>query len=166
MDSPVGVKEKLKQLSKLRIIKYIPRVRTPLIIMNNERLLESNLYISPKRYEERKGLFQKRIESMISYVKEDEICRSRQLIDYFGQETENDCGICDVCIRNRNNSNIGLRKRSVEAHIVRLLQENGTMGISQIETIAGDEYKLYLQVLREMIDNNAAINEGDKIRLP
>ena len=166
MDSPVGVKEKLKQLSKLRIIKYIPRVRTPLIIMNNERLLESNLYISPKRYEERKGLFQKRIESMISYVKEDEICRSRQLIDYFGQETENDCGICDVCIRNRNNSNIGLRKRSVEAHIVRVLQENGTMGISQIETVAGDEYKLYLQVLREMIDNNAAINEGDKIRLP
>lgn len=166
MDSPVGVKEKLKQLSKLRIIKYIPRVRTPLIIMNNERLLESNLYISPKRYEERKGLFQKRIESMISYVKEDEICRSRQLIDYFGQEAENDCGICDVCIRNRNNSNIGLRKRSMEAHIVRLLQENGTMSISQIETVVSDEYKLYLQVLREMIDNNAAINEGDKIRLP
>jgi len=71
-----------------------------------------------------------------------------------------------VCIRNRNNSNIGLRKRSVEAHIVGMLQENGTMSISQMETVAGDEYRLYLQVLREMIDNNAVINEKDKIRLP
>ncbi|MBR4088421.1 MAG: RecQ family ATP-dependent DNA helicase, partial [Bacteroidales bacterium] len=105
MDSPAGVKEKLKQLSGLKIIKYIPKVRTPLIIMNYERLVESNLYISQKRYRERKDLYQKRIESIISYVKEDSVCRSRMLIEYFGQEVKDDCGICDVCIRNRNNSN-------------------------------------------------------------
>lgn len=166
MDSPAGVREKLIQLSRLHIIKYIPRVRTPLIIMNNERLVESNLYISPKRYQERKGLFQKRIEDMVSYVKGDETCRSRVLIDYFGQEAEGDCGICDVCLRNRNNKNSALRKKSVAAHITGLLQENGEMSIAQIETLAADEYKLYLAVLREMIDNNEAICIKDKIRLP
>ena len=166
MDSLAGVKEKLLQLSRLHIIKYIPRVRTPLIIMNTERLVEANLYLSPKRYEERKNLFKERIESIISYAREDDVCRSRMLIDYFGQEVKGDCGICDVCIRRRNNSNIGLRKRAVEAHITGMLQERGEMTISAIETVAGDEYKLYLQVLREMIDNGAAICICDRIHLP
>ncbi|MBR2438314.1 MAG: RecQ family ATP-dependent DNA helicase [Bacteroidales bacterium] len=163
MDSPAGVKEKLKQLSGLRIIKYIPKVRTPLIIMNYERLVESNLYISQKRYRERKDLYQKRIESIISYVKEDSVCRSRMLIEYFGQEVKDDCGICDVCIRNRNNSNFSSRQLTVRKHILELLGKNGRMKIGQIETIAADEYKFYLQVLREMIDNGEVSANGEYI---
>jgi ATP-dependent DNA helicase RecQ len=164
MDSVMGVKEKLKQLSRLKIIKYIPKVRTPLIIMNTERLVESNLYISQKRYEERKGMFQKRIESIISFVKNGEECRSRQLIEYFGQEATKDCGVCDVCIKQRNNSNSGTRKKEIEKHIFSILEEKGNTTIKEIETAAGDEYKLYLQVLREMIDNSAVAIEGDKIK--
>ena len=164
MDSVMGVKEKLKQLSQLKIIKYIPKVRTPLIIMNTERLVESNLYISQKRYEERKGMFQKRIESIISFVKNDEVCRSRQLIEYFGQEATKDCGVCDVCIKQRNSSNSGARKKEIEKHIFSILEERGNTTIKEIETAAGDEYKLYLQVLREMIDNSAVAIEGDKIK--
>ena len=164
MDSVMGVKEKLKQLSQLKIIKYIPKVRTPLIIMNTERLVESNLYISQKRYEERKGMFQKRIESIISFVKNDDLCRSRQLIEYFGQEATKDCGVCDVCIKQRNNSNSGTRKKEIEKHIFSILEEKGNTTIKEIETAAGDEYKLYLQVLREMIDNSAVAIEGDKIK--
>lgn len=163
MDSPAGVKEKLKQLSGLRIIKYIPKVRTPLIIMNYERLVESNLYISQKRYRERKDLYQKRIESIISYVKEDSVCRSRMLIEYFGQEVKDECGICDVCIRNRNNSNFSSRQLAVRKHILELLGKNGRMKIGQIETIAADEYKFYLQVLREMIDNGEVSANGEYI---
>ncbi len=164
MDSIIGVKDKLKQLSKLKIIKYIPKVRTPLIIMNTERLVESNLYISQKRYDERKGLFQKRIESIISFVKNEDECRSRQLIEYFGQTASKDCGVCDVCIKNRNNRNILLRKECVNAHIHSMLEERKEMLIKDIETIAGDEYKLYLQVLREMIDNYEVLIEGENIK--
>ena len=163
MDSVTGVKEKLIQLSKLRILKYIPKVRTPLIIMHTERLVESNLYISGKRYEERKTLFQKRIESIISYVKEENICRSRMLIDYFGQEVENDCGICDVCIRNRNNSNYSSRQDAVRRHILQMIGNGCKMRISEIETTAGDEYRLYLKVLREMIDSEEVYADGEYI---
>lgn len=167
MDSVVGVKEKLLQLSRMRIIKYIPRVRTPLIIMNTERLVESNLYISSKRYEERKTLFQKRIESMISYAKQGDECRSRVLIDYFGQNANNDCGICDVCLKNRNMGNLKQREKEVSGKIVSLLKENGgEMTISRLETLAGDEYSFYLKVLREMIDNGVVAISGDVFRIP
>ena len=165
MDSIEGVKEKLKQLSRLRIIKYIPRVRTPLIIMNTERLVESNLYISQKRYDERKGLFQKRIESMISYVKETGECRSRMLIDYFGQPAEIDCGICDVCLKNKNLGNSRLRKNEVQQHILKILEaNNGTMKLAALETAAADQYSFYLTVLREMIDDCIVAHNGDEIK--
>ena len=49
LDSEAGVKDKLITLSRMHIIKYIPRVRTPLMIMNYERLVESNFYLSQKR---------------------------------------------------------------------------------------------------------------------
>ena len=165
MDSAIGVKEKLKQLSKLNIIKYIPRVRTPLIIMNTERLVEQNLYISKKRYEERKNLFKERIENMISYVKGEEECRSRTLIEYFGQPTTSDCGICDICLRNRNRAGGNFRRKAVADHIKSLLTEKEKTTIADIETVARDEYQLYISVLREMIDNGEVYSNETSISL-
>lgn len=165
MDSVMGVKEKLKQLSKLRIIKYIPKVRTPLIIMNTERLVESNLYISQKRYEERKGMFQKRIESIISYVKETGECRSRMLIDYFGQPADNDCGICDVCLKNKNLKGGNDRRKEVQQHILDIISNaEGEVELRTIETLAADQSNFYLSVLREMIDDSSVILTGNTIK--
>lgn len=165
MDSVMGVKEKLKQLSKLRIIKYIPKVRTPLIIMNTERLVESNLYISQKRYEERKGMFQKRIESIISYVKETGECRSRMLIDYFGQPADNDCGICDVCLKNKNLKGGNDRRKDVQQHILDIISNaEGEVDLRTIETLAADQSNFYLSVLREMIDDGSVILTGNTIK--
>lgn len=165
MDSAIGVKEKLKQLSKLNIIKYIPKVRTPLIIMNTERLVEQNLYISKKRYEERKNLFKERIENMITYVKGEEECRSRTLIEYFGQPATSDCGICDICLRNRNRAGGNSRRKAVADHIKSLLTEKGKTTIADIETVARDEYQLYISVLREMIDNGEVYSNETSISL-
>lgn len=165
MDSVMGVKEKLKQLSKLRIIKYIPKVRTPLIIMNTERLVESNLYISQKRYEERKGMFQKRIESIISYVKETGECRSRMLIDYFGQPADNDCGICDVCLKNKNLGGGKVRSKEVQKHILKMLEAaGGELELITVETAAADQSNFYLSVLREMIDEGIVSRTRDSIK--
>jgi ATP-dependent DNA helicase RecQ len=165
MDSVMGVKEKLKQLSKLRIIKYIPKVRTPLIIMNTERLVESNLYISQKRYEERKGMFQKRIESIISYVKETGECRSRMLIDYFGQPADNDCGICDVCLKNKNLKGGNDRRKDVQQHILDIISNaGGEVELRTIETLAADNNNFYLSVLREMIDEGIVMHTGNTIK--
>lgn len=165
MDSVMGVKEKLKQLSKLRIIKYIPKVRTPLIIMNTERLVEANLYISQKRYEERKGMFQKRIESIISYVKETGECRSRMLIDYFGQPADNDCGICDVCLKNKNLKGGNDRRKDVQQHILDIISNaGGEVELRTIETLAADQSNFYLSVLREMIDDGSVILTGNTIK--
>ncbi len=39
------------------------------------------------------------IKAIIDYVYNDQICRSRQLLSYFGEQKTENCGICDVCLR-------------------------------------------------------------------
>ena len=52
----------------------------------------------PSVYEERKEQFTQRIHAMIDYATNDAICRSRQLLRYFGEEDSHDCKQCDVCL--------------------------------------------------------------------
>ena len=55
----------------------------------------------PVVYEERKEQFRKRIRAVIDYAENDRICRSRQLLRYFGEKDSHDCGQCDVCLEHR-----------------------------------------------------------------
>ena len=167
-DSAEGVKDKLKRLSKMRVIKYIPRVRTPLIIMNYERLLESNFYLSPGRYTERKEMFKQRIDAMIGFARNDTVCRSRQLIEYFGQPAGEDCGICDVCIAAGNRLREGERRKEIAYDILRFLREQREkelpVSLQEIEVLAGDESGFYLSVLRELADRGTVTVEGESVR--
>lgn len=92
------VYEMLKTLSRLRYINYVPAKKTPFIIFTSSR--EENQFVSISRsvYEERKKRFENRIYSMIDYVERQDVCRSRMLLIYFGENEAKDCGSCDVCL--------------------------------------------------------------------
>lgn len=89
----------LISLSRQHIISYIPRKNIPYIIYTRPRVDSSKLYLSEDIYEKRKDNFTRRIESMISYAEEDEICRSRMLLNYFDEHNEHNCEMCDVCLQ-------------------------------------------------------------------
>ena len=96
------VKRILIELSRMKVIEYVPQSRSPLIFINNERLTPDNLKISKRYYEERKENFGKRLRSVIDYVShpvddDNPPCRSRRLLRYFGQMESPDCGACDMC---------------------------------------------------------------------
>ena len=96
--------EQLVHLAKLRIVSYIPRKKKPYIIYTRERIEAQLIHISPEIYEERKARYETRINAMLEYVTNDTLCRSRMLLDYFGEKNEHNCGQCDTCI--------GLRKQT------------------------------------------------------
>ena len=90
--------EVLVRLSKYRIVNYIPHKKTPLIIYTRTREEIKYLSIPRSAYEERKKLFESRINRVMEYINENRICRSRMLISYFGEKGTSDCGCCDVCL--------------------------------------------------------------------
>ncbi len=78
------------------IVEYKPQKDKPQIIFLRERASAENLTIDQQLYNFRKKQHKKRMESAILYA-EKPICRSKQLLAWFGQQDTQKCGICDVC---------------------------------------------------------------------
>ncbi|WP_294629225.1 ATP-dependent DNA helicase RecQ [uncultured Bacteroides sp.] len=91
----------LVTLTKRRIVDYIPRKKTPYIIYARERQELRFVHIPPSVYEERKARYEARIQAMETYVGSENVCRSRMLLRYFGEENKHNCGQCDVCLSHR-----------------------------------------------------------------
>ncbi len=103
----------LKNLATRHIISYIPRRKTPYITYTRQREDGCKIIIPPTVWEVRKEQLTKHIHSILNYAKTDNICRSRQLLTYFGEETspKDDCDMCDVCVE----KSTALRKKITEA---------------------------------------------------
>ena len=95
------VKELLKRMWQMRIIRYIPSNNSPILFMNEERLPTKDLYISPDTYLHRKNLMAERFENMRLYASSESECRSVILQRYFGDNKAEACGTCDVCLATR-----------------------------------------------------------------
>ncbi len=90
----------LKTLSQKHIIHFIPRKQVPYIRYMQRREDSEHISLPPAIYEERKSQYQERINAMLRYAKSNDKCRSRQLLEYFGEKDAKDCGQCDVCQSN------------------------------------------------------------------
>ena len=88
----------LRNLTQRHILHYIPQRKTPLLTYTRDREESDRLNLGPEVYDNRRKQFVQRIKTVIAYAKNYDICRSRQLLRYFGEERSTDCDICDVCV--------------------------------------------------------------------
>jgi len=92
----------LKSLSQRHILHFIPQKKTPYIRYTQRREDKQYIQLMPEVYEERKTQFEAHIQSMINYATNDKVCRSRQLLRYFGEDNDHNCHQCDVCLAHRS----------------------------------------------------------------
>ncbi len=88
----------LKNLSARHIVNFIPQRKTPYITYIRDRTDGDKVIITPEAWESRRTQYIKRIEGMLQYALNHNVCRSRQLLRYFGEESQKDCRQCDVCL--------------------------------------------------------------------
>ena len=91
------VHECLKLLGRKRIISYIPPRDEPLIIYTRSREMTQYVSIPYYIYEDRLKKAKERTDAIIAYMTCDSECRSKMLLKYFGEKSDKECGICDVC---------------------------------------------------------------------
>ena len=125
----------LKELSKRHIVDFIPRRRIPYITYTRDREDGDRVIIPQSVYEERRTQYIKRIQAMLDYANNDHVCRSRQLLDYFGEECWQDCRQCDVCVTHQGNMLNEGRTRLYRQQIKELLGDRKKHHIAELHTL-------------------------------
>ncbi|HEX7754149.1 MAG TPA: ATP-dependent DNA helicase RecQ [Niabella sp.] len=97
------IKEQLFRLHTDGIIDYQPKKEDPQLMLTRTRVKIADLQINNKNYTARKQLFEERIGQMKRYITDETECRSKMIGNYFGDSAMKDCGICDNCLKKRNN---------------------------------------------------------------
>ena len=108
------VKELLKRMWQMRIIRYIPANTSPMIFFDEERLPTKDVYISPDTYLHRKRLISERFCSMVDYANNNLECRSVLLQRHFGDNEAQPCGICDICLAERRRKKQEVANKNAE----------------------------------------------------
>lgn len=155
--SIVQLRQALYRLSIEHVIKYIPCDRADVLFLKTEHLAQGNVKLSPLRYKMLQETYHKRMETMIEYVTEEDVCRSRFLLAYFGQSESADCGKCDVCRRNISKVQVNAGVTSdalvdfinVECHGEYSLKQINERFSNPMASYSPD----YLDILRDLIDN-------------
>jgi ATP-dependent DNA helicase RecQ len=94
------LRQSLQLMQQDNILEYLPQNDQPQLTFLTDRLDADQLNIDVKRYNFRKNRFQERIQRAVAYC-EDDICRSQQLLHYFGEKDAPACGVCDVCLEQK-----------------------------------------------------------------
>lgn len=118
IDSTI-IYDRLVELSRMKIIHYIPRRKTPVLYFPTSMEEEKYVAISKRVYEERKEILKNRIEAMIDYGFNNEGCRQGLLSKYFGEVESSECGNCDNC----RNKKTGTAQKVSESEISSYLQK-------------------------------------------
>ena len=126
----------LKSLSQRHILHFIPKKKTPFIRYTQRREDKEYIQLMPEVYEERKSQFAERINSMILYATCDDICRSRQLLRYFGEKNDHNCKQCDVCLSHRKEGMVSEpRLNEAATKILQLLDDGKPHPITELKCI-------------------------------
>ena len=94
----------INKLMQLEIVKYTHENNNSLITYLKARKDTDKLYLAEKKWEERKKYEQEKLDKITNYIINKSSCRSKLLLDYFGEQESNKCGKCDFCINEKRNN--------------------------------------------------------------
>jgi ATP-dependent DNA helicase RecQ len=156
------VEKGLNYLKQCGLVDYQKRSESPRITFLTPR--QDTRYISLDKafINQRKQNYEEQLKSVLHYAQNQTICRSRVLVNYFGEETEENCGICDVCIE-RNKTDLGQEEyRQIMEAVQHMLREE-PLPIDQVmKHFNQHKEENVLQTLRWLMDNERVVQGKDE----
>ena len=135
-------------LSNRGLVSYAPSKKCPIITFTRHRVLGSELRFARDVYDERKAIFGERLKAVINYATSDSKCRSRLLLEYFGEKDSEECRRCDVCVAKRAQGKSQQLSGKEEA-VMQLLSDGKPHAIDELSALGltDSERRQLLRVL-------------------
>ncbi|MEG3047829.1 MAG: ATP-dependent DNA helicase RecQ [Mucinivorans sp.] len=146
------VVEMLITLSRAKVIKYIPRRRTPLIVFDEERLPASDVLIPAAVYARRREQSAQRAGAVVDYAQQQTECRSVVLQHYFDEPHAVPCGVCDVCLAKRAEDRSS-QVVDIQREIMELLRRGERYDVRSVVARIGGVSAEVVGVIRGMMDD-------------
>lgn len=149
-------------LTEKQVIEYLQRLEKDEIISlqmaNTDSEItflkprEDDITINPiaKIIELQHQLKHEQIEAVLNYIQNDSVCRSQQLLSYFGEKSTIKCGICSVCI-SKNSNVIGSNNGNIPSLILEALMTEDLTSRQLVKQLRCSE-KDVLKHLSELIE--------------
>ena len=153
----------LVNLSKKHIIDFIPRKSIPLISYKRDRVDGSDVILDKSVYEERKEQFQKSINSVINYAQNDRVCRSRQLLYYFGEKKSVDCEQCDVCLSHTHHDDHD-QQEEIKEKLLALVADGERHHVTEVRLL-DEDWDMVTKVMKELMDEEQLLMDGSYLIL-
>ena len=161
--TPKDIYQRLSNLSKWRVLNYIPRKKTPVIIYTCDRVEARHLQISKEIYEKRKERYVNRIDAILRYAQEENICRNVMLLHYFGDKDAKSCGHCDIC---RKTGTLNENDFDKIALAIKQALSEKPLSMSELSDAIRQKEDKIIKVIQMMSDNGSVgLNERMKFVL-
>lgn len=153
------VYEYFVRLAKMNVIKYIPGKKASLLVFLEERLPDKSIYISPENYQHKRERYEFRLNAMLNYAYSLSSCRSKLLLDYFGQLDSKECGHCDYC-KTKAQSFGKEESDAMAAKITEVLKEKPLLP-DELQAMINDNSEYVSIVLRDLLEQELVCYNAD-----
>jgi ATP-dependent DNA helicase RecQ len=160
------VSQKLQQLMDLGVIAYEPQTDKPRITLLTPRMREEDVRIPKEVYDVRKQGDEERWHAMEKYLRRD-VCRSVQLLRYFGDEFPQPCGHCDVCRAEKKLKTTSAAIHSLDEELLRLLLDRPLTVEEAVQSMKAFDATAVIEFIRRKLDvQELVMDKSNKLNLP
>ena len=114
--------DQLTHLKKKKLIDYQPKSDKPRITFLEERLPVENLKFDTQKIEQLYKVRSNNVNAVLAFIENKTVCRNRIILNYFSEQSEINCGACDVCRDNLKTKKAKPLENDVKVAIIKLLQ--------------------------------------------
>ena len=143
----------LQKLKDKEIIDYHSKNNDATVLFNEVREDDRTINRVSKYLERQNQLKKDQLQSVLYYIKEKNSCKSKIILNYFGEKATTDCGICSYCItKTKSKKNTA----SLSETIISLLQKED-LNSREIQNKTKDNSDDIIFVLQELLENETLI---------
>ncbi|MEL0650725.1 RecQ family ATP-dependent DNA helicase [Algibacter sp. TI.3.09] len=105
-----------------------------------------------KTIEQQNNLKQQQVKAMLDYIENESVCKSMQLLAYFGETEISPCGVCSVCTQAKKIKVSSNDISTIKNQVIELL-ENGDQSSRQISALLNTSEEHIKQVLKLLLEH-------------